>query len=57
MWPLQIADKSWAPIEPFLEAFGMALELLHPKGVEAIDVSLSSSIARERAFDNELRRR
>jgi hypothetical protein len=49
MWPLQIADKSWAEIEPFLEAYQRALELLQPKGWEKIDVSLSSSIARKRA--------
>jgi hypothetical protein len=57
MWPLQIADKSWAKIEPFLEAYQRALELLQPKGWKRIDVSLSSSVARERAFENELRRR
>jgi hypothetical protein len=54
---LQIAEKSWAEIEPFLEAYQKALELLKPKGLEAIDLPLSSEIAREMAFVAELRRR
>jgi hypothetical protein len=41
-WPLQMADKSWAKIEPFLEAYERALVLLKPKGVEKIDLPLSS---------------
>lgn len=56
-WPLQIAEKSWAEIEPFLEAYQQALELLQPKGLEAIDLHLSSEIAREIAFVADLRRR
>jgi hypothetical protein len=57
MWPLQMADKSWVRIEPFLEAYKQALELLKPKGLDAVDLPLSSEIAREMAFAAELRRR
>ena len=56
-WPLQIADKSWAKIEPALEAYQRALELLKPKGREVIDLPLTLEIAREMAFAAELRRR
>jgi hypothetical protein len=56
-WPLQVAEKSWAEIEPFLEAYQRALELLKPEGMEAVDLHLSSEIAREIAFVAELRRR
>jgi hypothetical protein len=48
-WPLQMADKSWAPIEPFLEAFQQALVRLQPKGVERLDISASFAMARKRA--------
>jgi hypothetical protein len=56
-WPLQMADKSWVKIEPFLEAYQKALELLEPKGLEAVNLPLSLEIAREMAFAAELRRR
>jgi hypothetical protein len=56
-WPLQVADKSWAEIEPFLEAYQQALQLLKPKGLEALDLPLSLEIAQEMAFLAELRRR
>jgi hypothetical protein len=56
-WPLQMAEKSWVEIEPFLEAYQQALDLLKPKGLEAVDLSLSSEVAREMAFVAELRRR
>jgi hypothetical protein len=56
-WPLQIADKSWAKPEPFLEAYRKALELLKPKGVEKVNLDLSVFLARERTFENERRRR
>jgi hypothetical protein len=46
-WPLQIAEKSWAELEPFLEAYQYALEHLKPKGVDAIDLQLSASLARD----------
>lgn len=47
-WPLQIADKSWADLESFLEAYQHALDLLQPKGIEAVDLPLSASLARSR---------
>jgi hypothetical protein len=47
-WPLQIADKPWADLESFLEAYQRALQLLQPKGIEVIDLSLSFSMARRR---------
>jgi hypothetical protein len=46
-WPLQIAEKSWPDLESFLEAYQYALEHLKPKGVEAVDLQLSASLARE----------
>jgi hypothetical protein len=46
-WPLQIAEKSWADLESFLEAYRYALEHLKPKGVEAVDLQLSASLARD----------
>lgn len=46
-WPLQIAEKSWADLELFLEAYRYALEHLKPKGVEAVDLQLSASLARD----------
>jgi hypothetical protein len=57
MWPLQIAAKSWAPIEPFLEAYQQAIQLLQPKGLDKVDFAESAAVAREIAFDEELRRR
>ena len=57
MWPLQIAAKSWAPIDPFLEAYQQALQLLRPKGLERVDLAESLALARELAFEEELRRR
>jgi hypothetical protein len=56
-WPLQIADKSWARLEPFLEAYQKAFELLKPKSIEKVNVDLSVFLARERAFENERSRR
>jgi hypothetical protein len=50
MWPIQIAEKSWAPIEPFLEAYQQALRLLRPNGVERIDLAASLAKAREEAL-------
>ena len=49
-WPLQMADKTWVKIDPFLEAYGRALDLLNPKGLDAVDLPLSSSIARDMAL-------
>jgi hypothetical protein len=46
-WPLQIAEKSWADLESFLEAYQYVLEHLEPKGVEAVDLQLSASLARD----------
>jgi hypothetical protein len=46
-WPLQIAAKNWADLGSFEEAFQMALELLKPAGLEAINLSLSVARARE----------
>jgi hypothetical protein len=46
-WPLQIAEKSWADLESFLEAYQYALEHLKPKGLEAVDLQLSASLARD----------
>jgi hypothetical protein len=46
-WPLQIAEKSWADLESFLEAYRYALDQLKPKGVEAVDLQLSASLARD----------
>jgi hypothetical protein len=56
-WPLQMADKSWVRIETFLEAYQKALELLTPKGLEAVNLPLSLEMARELAFKTEMRRR
>jgi hypothetical protein len=56
-WPLQMADKSWVRIDPFLEAYEQALKLLQPKGLAAVDLPRSSEIARDRAFAAERRRR
>jgi hypothetical protein len=55
-WPLQIADKSWADVETFLEAYQKALEILRPKGFETIDLTLSASMAREIALRSHHRR-
>jgi hypothetical protein len=49
-WPLQMADKSWVRIETFLEAYQKALELLNPKGVDALNLPRSFEMARERAY-------
>jgi hypothetical protein len=61
MWPLQIAAKSWALIEPFLEAYQQALQLLKPSGLDKVDFAESASLARELAcelaFQREWRRR
>jgi hypothetical protein len=57
MWPLQIAVKSWAPIEPFLEAYQQALLLLQPKGIERVDLVASVAMARREALREERRRR
>ena len=48
MWTLQIAEKTWAPIEPFLEAFSKAHELLKPEGGDQLDMELSASMARRK---------
>jgi hypothetical protein len=54
---LQIAEKSWAVIDPFLEAYGKALELLNPKGREAIDFGADYGDRSGDSFRTELRRR
>jgi hypothetical protein len=57
MWPLHIAEKSWAPIEPFLEAYQRAIQLLKPRGLDKVDFAESAKLARELAFKLEWRRR
>lgn len=46
MWPLQLAEKSWADIEMFIEAFEQALRILQPANWEKLDLASSFSLAR-----------
>jgi hypothetical protein len=46
MWPLRVAEKSWANIETFLEAFQYALGTLKPMGWDALDLSKTFGLAR-----------
>jgi hypothetical protein len=46
-FPLHIADKIERPIEPFLEAFEKAIELLKPKGYERVDLAATFALVRE----------
>lgn len=46
-FPLHIANKIERPIEPFLEAFEKAIELLKPKGYERIDLPATFALVRE----------
>lgn len=41
MWPLHMIDKTWVDPSLFVQAFFVALRLLHPNGVENIDQKAS----------------
>lgn len=46
-FPLHIANKIDRPIEPFLEAYEKAIELLKPKGFEKIDLAATFAVVRD----------
>jgi hypothetical protein len=55
-FPFHIADKIERPIEPFLEAFVKAIELLKPTGYEKVNVEATLALVREVVSKQERRK-